>query len=314
MSSPQLPPTPGTDKPKSTFRDVEPLLKWAGVAYGAGFLTVMLHTHRLGVPVVQLIEPIYIWVGLPLAVVLYFIEQLIAAFLRSREALRNDLEEVKHDSESIKTIKDPKKAAEVLFKIIRAMWSILDLTGGFAASGVIAKALISHYEAKLSQEVAKKGGAELVTYVQKVGSRLLFVTQAFAAVYQFAARVLTLALIPAACTVYVWWLYPIIPQSLGGGRPSQVRLVLDTKKIPADDAQLRALFPAPRPDRNGERKPDQTPAESEARTTCDVALHYQTEHAYYVRRAPGPIIAVEHDAVDAVIFAPAKLPIQQDCN
>jgi hypothetical protein len=44
----------------------------------------MLHTYRLGLPVVELIEPIYIWVGLPLAVVLYFIGQLLAAFRATR--------------------------------------------------------------------------------------------------------------------------------------------------------------------------------------------------------------------------------------
>lgn len=67
---------------------------------------------------------------------------------------------------------------------------------------------------------------------------------------------------------------------------------------------LRALFPAsvgldPRP---AETKA----ASAEARTTCDVALHYQTEHAYYVSRNEGPITFIDHDAVQGIIFAEAK--------
>jgi len=57
----------GGANPKANWRDIEWILKWAADAYGFGFLTVMWYTHhRLGVPVLQLIEPVNVWIGAPL--------------------------------------------------------------------------------------------------------------------------------------------------------------------------------------------------------------------------------------------------------
>ncbi|HYK61081.1 MAG TPA: hypothetical protein VEV85_16735 [Bryobacteraceae bacterium] len=46
------------------------------MAYGFGFLTVMVHTYPLGVPALQLIEPVNVWIGAPLAGVVFFLDKL----------------------------------------------------------------------------------------------------------------------------------------------------------------------------------------------------------------------------------------------
>jgi len=51
---------------ESTRKWVESLLTLASLTYGLGFLTVFVHTGRLGLPVLTLLEPIYVLVGLPL--------------------------------------------------------------------------------------------------------------------------------------------------------------------------------------------------------------------------------------------------------
>jgi hypothetical protein len=52
-----------TRSSEAKWPDIEPFLKWAAVAYALGFGTIMYHTWSLGIPVVQLIDPINIWVG-----------------------------------------------------------------------------------------------------------------------------------------------------------------------------------------------------------------------------------------------------------
>ena len=56
---------------ESEGKQLEVLISWASIAYALGFVTVMIHTARLGIPVIELIEPIYVWIGLPLALVVF---------------------------------------------------------------------------------------------------------------------------------------------------------------------------------------------------------------------------------------------------
>src|SRR5262249_22087715 len=51
---------------------VEQVVTWASVSYAAGFFVVLLHTWRLGLPVLDLVQAVYVWIGLPLAAFAYF--------------------------------------------------------------------------------------------------------------------------------------------------------------------------------------------------------------------------------------------------
>lgn len=296
------------EESKSTIREIEPLLKWAGVAYGAGFFVVMLHTYRLGVPVVQLIEPIYIWIGLPLAVVLYFIRQLISAFRRTRKTLRSEREVLRREYEELQESSTPPEASQALSRIIVTTAPFL-----LPIVGVRNDLLISLLQKFAEKQLEKH--VDVLSYTRKFASQLLFWAGTIAAVNRFVGRVLTLALIPLACGAYVWWFYPIIPQGLGGGKPSEVRLIVDTKKVPTDDVELRSLFPADVAQKKpNQGKADEKSSEPEGRTTCNVALHYQTEHAYYVQRGTGPIVVIDHDAVEGSVFAAGKADTRQGCT
>src|SRR5262245_12223709 len=56
--------------PTSGF--IDRVLTYGAVSYGFGFLVVMLHTWRLGLPVISLADPIYVWLGLPFAIVAFY--------------------------------------------------------------------------------------------------------------------------------------------------------------------------------------------------------------------------------------------------
>lgn len=74
----------------STEGLVKQVVSWGSIAYAFGFLVVMLHTWRLGLPVIELIHPIFIWIGLPLATVAFFYRQLSAAFHRNSSEIANE--------------------------------------------------------------------------------------------------------------------------------------------------------------------------------------------------------------------------------
>src|SRR5688500_14041353 len=57
-----------TSNPFWIKEHAEGIVAFVGIAYACGFFTVMVHTYSLGAPVLELGQPIYVWVGLPLAI------------------------------------------------------------------------------------------------------------------------------------------------------------------------------------------------------------------------------------------------------
>lgn len=295
---------------KSKIRDIEPFLKWGAVAYGAGFLTVMLHTNRLGVPVMQLIEPIYIWVGAPLAVAGYFIEPLIAAFKRKQELLRIEMNEIGQYLDTLHAIKTPQAAAREAVKAFREILTIapLGLVGLFGN-----KFLLFYLQKVLDKSLETADPEKARTYLIKFSSHVNFATRSVMAFVRFGLRLLPLAAIVIALVAYTVIAYPVIPQSLGGGKPSAGRLIIDVKKIPADDVNLQSLFPRSTNEKKITEAGAAASATVESRITCNLALQYQTEHAYYIKRGTGPIVVIDHDAVNGIIFASPNDSDQQGC-
>jgi hypothetical protein len=73
-----------------------------------------------------------------------------------------------------------------------------------------------------------------------------------------------------------------------------VSLIVDTNKIPRDEPHLSDLF---LPVQDASRI-----VEAKGTETVPVTLYYRTDDAYYVNKSGGPIIYLNHDAVDGVIF------------
>lgn len=269
---------PTNDK-KWKITEIGPLLQWVAVAYGAGFLTVMMHTHTLHIPVVELVEPIYIWVGLPLAVALYSVPIVMPPILgQMGKNLLLELREVKEMREGLSgywtsmergEVPNPKEFPRDHPKIF---WCTKKFYSALTYFGVL---------------------DAFISYALKL---------------QFFAWALLLLVI------YIHVVYPRIPQSLGGGRPSPVRLIVDGTKIPVDDVDLGNLFPQGVTEKSTAEKSNRESSGPASRTTCGIVLHYENEHAYYVQRGRGPIVAIDHGAVNGVIFGPLTGPQQKGCT
>jgi len=76
---------------ESRNRHLEALLKWGSVAYALGFLTVTINTARLGIPTLELIEPVQVAVGIPVTIVLWLVLQAFKYFRRTARALPADI-------------------------------------------------------------------------------------------------------------------------------------------------------------------------------------------------------------------------------
>ena len=61
---------------EANWHNIEPVLKWGGVAYVFGFGIVMYHTYRLGIPTLQLIDPVNIWIGTPVTILTFFSDKI----------------------------------------------------------------------------------------------------------------------------------------------------------------------------------------------------------------------------------------------
>jgi hypothetical protein len=76
---------------------IDSVLAWGSVAYALGFVTVMVHTHDYGFPTLQLLDPIYIWIGWPLAAVAFFFYSTSSYFKRvSMEIYREGRDSIEY--------------------------------------------------------------------------------------------------------------------------------------------------------------------------------------------------------------------------
>jgi len=116
----------------------------------------------------------------------------------------------------------------------------------------------------------------------------------FYLVYEAYNRFLTF-ISYAVLLIALLWLYvefyPEIPQSLGGGKPVSVNLIVDTEKIPTDAPELRALF-----------LPGFKPSSEKAQTTVRVDLVYSTKETYYIKNSTNAIIGLKADAITGMIW------------
>jgi hypothetical protein len=125
-------------------KQLQSILAWGSVTYALGFVTVMAHTARLGIPIIQLLEPVYVLVGAPLAVVAFFSRELWRLVKARTAKLTSKLEQIKAEVSEIRArqaeIKTTEEAAqylsEVLGKVIRIL--IPDLLPRVAVGAAIA--------------------------------------------------------------------------------------------------------------------------------------------------------------------------------
>lgn len=297
-----LPPVPDTAPPaeprRSNWRDIEPVLKWATVAYGFGFVIVMFHTYRLGLPMLQLMEPVNVWIGAPLAIFAFFLDKFYASFRSSTVAFRNSLQDAKEVRERLDrtspTLRD-------MYNNAFDNWAdaLGQLTALFGLHLFAASLLRRLFRFALDL-MERGGGLDLPTDADRIAQKrsevleqvtpILLSAGAAAAVIRFFTTVLLYVYVLLACWLYVE-MFPHIPQSLGGGRPAAVRLIVSPESLP-ETAEFADWRPAQSADR------------AAAKTTLliPVTLYLHTDREWIVRKGGGPLVSLGEHAVEGVLF------------
>jgi hypothetical protein len=224
----QTPATPVHDRSV-----VEQVITWASISYAAGFFIVLLHTWRLGLPVLDLVQAVYVWIGIPLAVFAYFANQLWQYFRERLErhtaVLRASLKDT--------PVPESLEAAAVL-NVIAAVGPLV--LPGFLTLRLF-EVIVNHVQTRIA-EGADFG--KLGKFVKSVGRFLHFGFRSWVGIEAFFTLVVLAfgaAIVSGILIAYVWFVYPRLPQSLGGGAPARVRLVLDVTKISPDFSGIAGL-------------------------------------------------------------------------
>ncbi len=253
---------------------IKSALAWGSVAYAFGFITVMLHTARLGFPVLELLGGVYIWIGAPIAIVCFFSLRIVAFFQQRATRL----------------------AAET-----RASW--VDLTGATAPADNVD--LISRFAGEMRSITPffglVRGPIETVLVhalkdqsesSRRLLSRLVAFIRGFNAIFGFFQLLLTIIYLLGAVYAYVWLIYPVIPQNIGGGAPALVRLVVVVEKIP------QGLSSLPRLSASAQGVAGKT------EITRIVKLLYATKECVYIEESDGTRLSLRNDAIGGIIWNP----------
>ena len=256
----------------------ERLIAWASVAYGLGFAVVLLHTARLGVPVLELVKPIYILIGLPLALLAFFSRQILKWLRAEAIANRDELAAALREQHILESDQQKDVIEKVVRSLSRAMpWYFPAKAFGRALGRLLQRAHVGQDSAS--------GRSLFSTQILDGYVRSL---EGAVALKRLMNLVLLVAVSGFLVYQYVWELYPKMPMAYGGGAPTSVQLIIDASKVPSDIARLMGAANV-----GGE----------ESSLTAKLDLLYITSNAYLVRPQQGSVLSIDREAVNGVLFA-----------
>ena len=265
---------------------IKAVVGWASVSYALGFITITLHTSRLGFPVFQLIQPLYIWVGLPLCAPLFFFNYISNYFTKTKEMLKAEM------VSSISSLKSP--ANEVDMENAVLLTSFLGSFFSFTRYGKII------YERQIMEPIIKsfektEMGQDAVTkaavWIRKAGATYRGVKSIYG-FFQLLNEAIGIVLL---LWFYVWLVYPIIPQKIGGGAPQRVTMILKADDI--GDFVLKSGYSTPT-GLSGTEKAIEFEGE----------LLYTSTDDYYIRSVTGTLLSLRKDATLGVIWNKDRWP------
>ena len=272
---------------KFTEDDLKAIIAWGSISYAFGFVTIMLHTARLGFPVLELLQAVYIWIGLPLTLVAFFSMRIIR-FLKKKAG-------------------DHAKALSESWQQLRADVAPADLDVVSSFLGVLVVILpglnlIPQQAIRLLRipfdRLLNREGEESPAAAQRAKlwlHRFVGFIKGMEAFFGFI-RLFNIALIIAVgLYAYVWHLYPIIPQSYGGGAPSKVKLLVNTEKIPNNCPGIEAISPDVK---NGKQP--------KVVLTNELELLYKSKDQYYLKGNKGVLVSLSKNTIEGVIWSPSK--------
>lgn len=266
---------------------VKQVVSWGSIAYALGFLVVMLHTWRLGLPVIELIHPIFIWIGLPLATIAFFYRQISAAFHRSSSEIATEAKTGWSLAVDAKSQADADLIAEAIGSL-RAF-------DGFFSLGIgdtLARTAAPLIQQVLSNSLAEIKSKNLNDYElrKRQFRRILGWARLTIAIFRMLNVAGYALLLGISLYVYVWELYPQIPQTLGGGKSRMVSLVVEQGSLPATPSASAAPSAA------------SVPSAEKATEMLSATLLYMTKDAYYIRSKDGRTLSIKADAVKSVVW------------
>jgi hypothetical protein len=202
---------------------IETVLAWTSIAYASGFLVVLLHTGSLGIPVIELIKPIYVWIGLPFAILGFFANRLLQV-ARSRaqihfQDLRRAVERrPQWDKGGIDPEPWQERAFAEYFNLAPTLtpWNLL---GRYAGRRIFDGLDEAGDDKAKQRRLMRSIDRELRVW------RLL---RAYLGVLELAS---VMAILAVAVLGYVNTAYPHIPQVYGGGQSLRVMLVVDGPRM-----------------------------------------------------------------------------------
>jgi hypothetical protein len=269
-------PTPSAPRGEGFRPSIEKVLAYGSIAYAGGFCVVAIHTARLGLPLLDLPQARYVLVGVPLAAALYLTEKLAVHFLNN---LRKRLVELRSAMELDVDVSDAEaKMTVALIATLPFKFFFLPFVSGSAAKVVVAavEAL-----AEVASEGHKKRARQFAARLAKIGR----VTDRAEGLIGLVAAVPFGILL---LLLYVLRVYPIIPQTFGGGAAYRVRLLVDPAKVSAQlGSQAGFAF---KWDKDG------SPV-----LTAPLEILYNTESGLWIRRRPGRVFSLDKSAVLATL-------------
>jgi hypothetical protein len=253
------------------------------LSYAFGFFTVTLHTWRLGLPVVELIEPIYIWIGLPLTIVAFFWKHLLSQFRKNASALATQFQS------SISTVSGRVAPAEI--DLVAQLLAVLAALPGIR---LLLRPSLQRFIRNRLDPIDKRAKATNPAAYEaqvRVFHRLAGLSRFFDAIGGALNLLSWVLVIVAALAAYVWVLYPSIPKSLGGGEATPVQIVVEVDSLPPELlVQNHGSMPA------GESKDVTT-------RVLAVDLLYLTKDFFFVELESGARLSIRANAVKTVVWS-----------
>jgi hypothetical protein len=265
----------GFEQAKAT---AEAIVAWAAIAYAGGFITIMLHTYRIGIPVVQQFEAINVWVGAPLAIVAYLSKSLMALVKRRHANFVEVFKNIKEHVNKLKSLSD----LEVFDEYIAAFASL------FPFRRLTMFLYRDAFRRQLEKMHEKKPEGKIGARAMKLVTIIVAFSHGYAAVWRYGGFLVSIALVPTAIFYYVWHAYPKVPQEFGGGRPTIVQLVLSGEAVPENAHNLAGLF-----------APNQT---NTSRLTVPLDLLLVSEGFWYLRHTNSAVIAFSADKIASAVW------------
>lgn len=280
-------------------KQIENFLAWGSIAYLMGFFTVLVHTASLGIPIIEIIKPIYIWIGLPLAIVVFSLRWLWELLKTRLNKIKNELDSTKEEIISLEKNYPNLSANDLAIAFSELSSSVISIIPFPFHFAII---LLSKWQQKNVPHIIEKAlrdskdEVEKQKYIKtnfKFLKRSVFVYRIIGEIIRAIRFFAYLSLIPLACYFYIFYVYPKIPQSYGGGRPISVVMMIDTENLPQDSSALQDIFPK-----------SSNYSESKTNETVKIKILYSTSEQYYITSGSGIIMSLDKSLVKGIVWNP----------